>query len=139
MKHKGEFPNMASMDEMPCYFEIPRSSTFDRRDVSIVKVKTTGYERLHFTVALTTGVKRENDRFPLFRLPPLITFKNLKKISPGKYPARIHDTTNDEVFLSLRYLEMKVDMTNIQRLGSTGEPRIYYFRNGIMVIERSSD
>ena len=89
MKHKGEFSNMASIDETPCYFEIPRSSTFDRRDVSIVKVKTTGCERLHFTVALTAGIKRENNGFTLFSLPTLITFKNLKKIPPGKCPTGI--------------------------------------------------
>ena len=89
MKHKGQFSNMASLDETPCYFEIPRSSTFDRRDISVVKVKTKSCERLHFTVALTAGMKRENDGFTLFSLPNLITFKNLKKTPPEKCPTGI--------------------------------------------------
>ena len=31
MKNIGEFANLASMDETPCYFDIPRSSTIDKK------------------------------------------------------------------------------------------------------------
>ena len=87
MKNIGEFANFANMDETPCYFDIPRSSTIDKKGVQTVKVKTTGAERLRFTVALTAGVKKTEDRFTPFRLPPLLKFKNLMKARPGKYPA----------------------------------------------------
>ena len=41
------------MDETPCYFDIPRSSTINKKQLQAVKVKTTGTERLRFTVGLT--------------------------------------------------------------------------------------
>ena len=58
MKNTGEFANLANMDETPCYFDIPRSSTIDKKGVQTVKSKTTGAVRLRFTVALTAAVKK---------------------------------------------------------------------------------
>ena len=58
MKNIGEFANLANIDEAPCYFDIPRCSAIDNKGVQAVKVKTTGAERLRFTVALTVGVKK---------------------------------------------------------------------------------
>ena len=87
MKNIGAFSNLANMDETPCYFDIPRSSTIDKKGVQTVKVKTTRVERLRFTVALTAGVKKTENGFSPFRLPPLLIFKNLVKPPPGKYPA----------------------------------------------------
>ena len=81
MKNTGEFENLANIDETP------RSSTIDKKGVQAVKVKTTGTERLRFTVALTTRVKKTENGFTLFRLPPLLIFKDLVKDPPGKYPA----------------------------------------------------
>ena len=46
MKNIDEFANLANMDETPCYFDIPRSSTIDKERVQTVKVKTTGVECL---------------------------------------------------------------------------------------------
>ena len=46
MKNVGEFANLANLDETPCYFDIPWSSTFDKKEVRTIKVKTTGVERL---------------------------------------------------------------------------------------------
>ena len=31
MKNIGEFANLANMDETLCYFDIPQSSTFDKK------------------------------------------------------------------------------------------------------------
>ena len=87
MKNISEFANPANMDETPCYFDIPRSSTIDKKGVQTVKVKTTGAERLRFSVALTAGVKKTENGFTPFPLPPLLIFKNLVKAPPGKYPA----------------------------------------------------
>ena len=85
MKNIGEFVNLTNMDETPCYFDIPPSSTIDKKGVQTVKVKTTGVEH-RFTVALTAGVKKTENGFNSFRLPPLLIFKNLVKAPPGKYP-----------------------------------------------------
>ena len=79
-----------NMDETSCYFDIPRSKTFDFRGVQIVKIKTTGHENLRFTAALTAGVKRTSDGdYKTIRLPPLLIFKNLKKPPEGKFPSGI--------------------------------------------------
>ena len=86
MKNIGEFANIANIDETPCYFDIPRPSTIDKKGVQIVKVKTTGAERLRFTVALTAGVKKTENEFTSFQLPPLLIFKSLMKAPPGIYP-----------------------------------------------------
>ena len=51
-----------------------------------MKVKTTGHECLRFKVALTAGVKKTENGYSAFRLPPLIIFKNLTKAPVGKYP-----------------------------------------------------
>ena len=74
------------MDETPCYFVIPRSSTIDKKVVQKVKVKTTSAEHLRFTVASTAGVKKTKNVFSAFRLPPLLICKHLANVPPGKYP-----------------------------------------------------
>ena len=46
-------------------------------------VKTTIAGRLRFTLALTVGVKKTENEFNSYQLPPLLTFKNLVKATPG--------------------------------------------------------
>ena len=87
MRNIGDFANITNIDETPCYFDIPQFSTIDKKGVQTVKVKTTAAERLHFTVALTAGVKKTENGFTPFRLPPLLTLRNLAKTPPRKYPA----------------------------------------------------
>ena len=117
MKNIGEFANLVDMDETPCYFDIPRSSTIDKKGVQTIKVKTTGTERLRFTVALTARVKKTENGFTPFRLPPLLLFKDLVKAPPGKYPAGMaflgskrggdNEMFHDERNLRETYLEKK--------------------------------
>ena len=71
------------MNATPCYFDIPRSSTIDKKGVQTVNVKTTGAEHLRFTAALTAGVKKIENGFIPSRLSPLLIFKNLVKAPPG--------------------------------------------------------
>ena len=87
MKNIGEFTNLPNMDESPCYLDVPRSSTIDKKGVQTVKVKIIGAVRLCFTVALTAGVEKTENGFTPFRVPPLLIFKNLVKAPPGKYPS----------------------------------------------------
>ena len=66
MKNIGEFANLVDMDETPCYFDIPQSSTIDKKGLQTVKAMTTGAECLRFTVALTPGVKKSENGFTPF-------------------------------------------------------------------------
>lgn len=86
MQSLKDYDVIMNMDETPCYFDIPRSSTFDFKGVNTVKMKTTGNGKLRFTVALTAGVKRVGNEFSAVRLPPMLIFKNLKKAPKGKFP-----------------------------------------------------
>ena len=113
MKNIGEFINLTNMDETPCYFDIPPSSTIDKKVVQTVKVKTTGVEH-RFTVALTAGVKKTENGFNSFRLPPLLIFKNLVKAPPGTLrewqslaQRGENETVHDERNLRETYLEKK--------------------------------
>ena len=74
------------MDGTTWYFVIRCSSTVDKKGVQTVKIKTTSAEHLRFTVALTAGVKKTENVFSAFRLPPLLIGKNLANVPPGKYP-----------------------------------------------------
>ena len=85
MKNNGEFANLPKMNETPCYFNIPRSLTIDKKGVQMVKVKTTGAECLRFTISLTAGVKKTENGFSTLHLPPLLIFKYLMKAPEGKY------------------------------------------------------
>ena len=82
MKNFGEFANLANIDETPCYFNIPRPSIIDKKGVQTVKLKTTGVEH-RFAVALTARLKKTENGFNSFRLPPLLILKNLVKAPPG--------------------------------------------------------
>ena len=66
MKSIVEFANLANMDEIPRYFDIPRSSIIDKKRIQTVKVKVKGVERFRFTVALTAGVNKKKMSFLLF-------------------------------------------------------------------------
>ena len=70
-----------------CKYEWNSVTNYQQKRVQSVKIKTTGAERLHFTVALTAGVKKAENEFTLFLFLPLLIFKVLVKAPPGKYPA----------------------------------------------------
>lgn len=71
--------DIANMDETPVYFDMPRSRTFDTRGVKTVKCKTTGHEKMRFTVVLTITADGR-------KLPPMIIWKGLKKVPKATYP-----------------------------------------------------
>ena len=80
-------------DETTMYFDLPASKTIDLTGVQSVIVKTTGHEKLRYTVFLTSGVqikekatKTKPPVYHAFRLPPLIIFRNLVKPPKGKFP-----------------------------------------------------
>jgi hypothetical protein len=67
------------MDETPLWFDLPSTRTYDFRGVRTVKARTTGKEKLRYTVilsAMADGTK----------LPPIVIFRNLVKIPKGSFP-----------------------------------------------------
>ena len=75
MKSFGDFEIIMNMDETPCYFDMPSSGTFHLKGVStVMKVWTTGDEKLRFTSVLTAGVRKVGDQFEAITLPPMIIF-----------------------------------------------------------------
>ena len=65
--------DVGHVDEVHMYFDMPLSKTIDFTGVKTVMSKTTGYEKLRFSVALTILSSGR-------KLPPLIIFENLKKV-----------------------------------------------------------
>ena len=74
------------MDEIPCYFDMPSSTTFDLKGVKTVKVRTTDNEKLRFTAVLIAGVRKISVHYEGISLPPLVIFKNLTKTPRGNFP-----------------------------------------------------
>lgn len=73
-----EVENIANMDEMPLWFDFPNAKTYDFRGVKTVKSKTTGQEKLPYTVVLSTMGNGK-------KLKPMIIFKNLKNVPKGTF------------------------------------------------------
>ena len=94
VKHLSDkYDVILNMDETPMYFDLPTNKTIDFEGVKTVLIRSTGHEKLRYTVLLTAGVQRiqkatknEKANYHAFRLPPLIIFKNLVKPPKGKSP-----------------------------------------------------
>ena len=78
-----------NMDETPCYFDMPESSTIDTKGVQTVEVKTTGHEKLRFMAVLSDEIKITANDVKAVRLPPMIILKNLVKPPSGNFPTRV--------------------------------------------------
>lgn len=76
--------NIINMDETPVYFDMASSTTYQDTGAKDVLIKTTGYEKMRFTVVLSVTASGK-------RLDPMLIFKNLKdipKLKKGqKWPA----------------------------------------------------
>ena len=69
---------MGNMDETPMWFDLPSNTSIDFKGVKTIRSRTTGKEKLRYTVVLTvlsTGHK----------LPPMIIFRGLKKPPRGNF------------------------------------------------------
>ena len=71
---------IANMDEVPVYFDMPRNHTIDFKGLHTIKLNTTGHEHLRFTVVLTMLASG-------LRLKPMIIFKGLKNVPRQVFPA----------------------------------------------------
>ena len=62
---------IANMDETPVWFDLPSSRSYDFRGVKYVPAKTTGKEKLRYTVVLAAMADGK-------KLPTMVIFKVLK-------------------------------------------------------------
>lgn len=72
--------DIANMDEVPVYFDMPRNHTIDYKGLHTIKINTTGNEHLRFTVVLTMLGNGH-------KLKPMIIFKGLKNVPNQAFPA----------------------------------------------------
>jgi len=73
---------LGNMDEVPLTFDVPLNKTVDVKDVKTIMIKTSGNEKMHYTVVLACcagGTK----------LPPLLIFKR-KTLPKDAIPNRIY-------------------------------------------------
>ena len=73
--------HIVNMDETPCYFDLPSSSTVETKGSKTVSIATSGYEKMRFTTVL--AVSSDGGK-----LKPMLIFKNLKtipKLKKGKF------------------------------------------------------
>eukprot|EP00795_Rhopilema_esculentum_P002477 gene2477-18139_t len=79
IKTLDDFDIIMNMDETPCYFDMPSSTTFYLKGVKTVNIRNTGNEKLRFTTVLTAGVRKIDDYYEGISLPLMVIFKNLTK------------------------------------------------------------
>ena len=70
---------VGNMDETPFWFDLPSAETYDFKGLKTIKSRTTGNERLPFTVVLTALANGA-------KLKPMLIFKGLKNVPKGKFP-----------------------------------------------------
>lgn len=85
---------MANMDEVPVYFDLPRSHSIDFKGLHTIKTKTTGHEHMRFTVVLTAMADG-------WKLRPMIIFKGLKNVPKEQFPAGMRNCANNYTELDL--------------------------------------
>lgn len=93
--------DIGNMDETPVYFDMPNTRTIDARGVQRVKCKTTGHEKLRFTVVLTIMSDGK-------KLAPMVIFKNLVKAPKGNFP-------KDMVITATKGGSMTADLMQVYR------------------------
>lgn len=73
---------IGNMDETPLWFDLPQTRTFDFKGVKQVKCKTTGKEKLRYTVVLSAMADGT-------KLKPMIIFKGLKNVPKFEFPKEV--------------------------------------------------
>ena len=81
----GAYQVILNMDETPMYFDLPSSHCIDFKGVKTVTMKTTGNEKLRYTVVLSAGVTKSAEGWKSFRLLPMLICKNLVKPPEGNF------------------------------------------------------
>ena len=77
MKNIVEFANLANMDEIPRYFDIPRSSIIDKKKNTDGQNQDQRCRAFSFHRSFNSRSKEKENEFFAFCLPTLLIFKNL--------------------------------------------------------------
>ena len=77
------------MDEIPCFFDMSSSATFNLKGVKTVQVRTTGTEKLRFNVVLNARVSKVDNQYEAITLLPMVIFENLSKVPKVTFPKGI--------------------------------------------------
>lgn len=79
-----DYPMFAigNMDETPMWFDMPSNRSIDFRGVKTVLSKTTGKEKMRYTVALATLADGS-------KLPPMLIFRGLKNVPKVQFPSGV--------------------------------------------------
>ena len=93
---------------------MPNSKTYDVRGVKTVRGRSTGYEKLRYSVVLRAGIFKDKEEYKVFELPPMIIFRNLQKAPIGTFPGGMAVTgtrggTMTKVLMVEEFLEKVLD------------------------------
>jgi hypothetical protein len=82
LRKSGHFSlsQIANMDEVPLFFDMPMTRTVDEKGVKTVAIKTSGHEKTHFTAVLACCADGT-------KLPPMLIFK--RKTIPKDIPKQV--------------------------------------------------
>ena len=75
------------------YGDMPSSRSYDFRGVKSVPAKTTGKEKLRYTVVLSAMADGS-------KLAPMVIFKGLKHVPKGKYPNNVIIQVNEKGYMT---------------------------------------
>ena len=103
------------MDEIPMFFNAPSRKTYDLKAIKTVKVKTTGQEKIRFSLVLTISSNGKKCR-------SMIIFKNLKKAprppKGKKWPANVVVTASKGGSMSQDLMKQWIEEVWQKRLGN---------------------
>lgn len=111
---------VGNMDETPFWFDLPANNSIDVQGIKTVKSKTTGNEKMRFTVVLTALSSGR-------KLRPMLIFKNLKNVPKGNFPPECVITVAKGGSMTTTLMEQYVDSVWRTRPGSI-------FRNPALLV-----
>ena len=84
LRETHKFPNslIINMDETPVYFDMPASTTVNKKGCREVRIRSTGAEKRRFTVILACTAAGD-------MLPPMVIFKGKRALKTLRIPAGV--------------------------------------------------
>jgi hypothetical protein len=92
-----ELRSIGNMDETPLWFDLPCSKSYDFRGVKPMQARTTGKEKIRYTVVLSAMADGT-------KLPCMVIFKGLKNVPKGRFPNGVTVQVNQKGFMTAELL-----------------------------------
>lgn len=113
---------IGNMDETPLWFDLPRQTTYDFKGVKSVTCKTTGKEKLRYTVVLSSMADGT-------KLKPMIIFRGLQNVPKADFP-------NDVVVTVALKGSMNAELMNIYKQKVWGaRPGSFFKPKSLLVMD----